>query len=269
MIDIPFRLASEDAPLILLQARVNGGEPVDFLLDTGNGAPLPLLVAPSLVQSLDLPKAANGGAFSRIRLHRFELGGYRLENVEAGILPVVDQINARLGILATGNIGYAFLKDWRVGIDYQNKRLGLAPRNAVNSNAGEPFDTGPGGAFILLSVYANNAGPYRFLLDTGASASVISPKLANELGLSGEPIEALGVMGSPSAQLATLDSLSAGGHTVRNSAVAIADVFEYTSAAAGVPVDGIIGYSFLKQFLVEIDYPGRRVHFVRVQTEEC
>ncbi|MGH7495763.1 MAG: aspartyl protease family protein [bacterium] len=265
MIEMPFRLASADAPLLLIKARINQDGPRDFLIDTGNGAPLPLLVAPTLVQRLDLTAATakgDSGGFSRVRIHRFELGDYCLENVEAGVLPVIEQINERLGAAIAGNLGYAFLKDWQVRIDYQNHRLHFTSGPAVNGDKSVPFETGPGGAFILLPVLVNGGGPYRFLLDTGASTSILSPKLAAELGISGQPVEALGVMGTPQAELATLDSLRVGDYTVPGLEVAIIDIFGYTSSAAGVEVDGIIGYSFLKQFVVEIDYPRRRIHFL-------
>jgi predicted aspartyl protease len=171
----------------------------------------------------------------------------------------MDQINERLGTAIAGNLGYAFLSNWRIRIDYQKQRLQLTTEAAEHRDDSVPFETGPGGAFILLPVLVNGSGPYRFLLDTGASSSVLSPKLSAELGISGQPVEALGVMGTPQAVLATLDSLRVGGYTVPGLEVAIIDIFGYTSNAAGVAVDGIIGYSFLKQFVVEIDYPKRRL----------
>jgi predicted aspartyl protease len=259
MIDLPFRLASSEIPLILVPARVNGAEAADFVLDTGNGAPVPLVVNPSLVHRLGLSPEGEGGPFPRVRLSRFELGAYALHDVEAGVLGAMDDIADRAGVRVAGNLGFAFLNRWRVRIDYAHCRLGLAP----GGGAGMPFETGPGGAFILLPAEIDGRGPYRFLLDTGASASVISPRLAAELGLRGSPAEAVGVMGDLPAQVVTLPTLRAAGHTRRDAPAAVIDIFDFTSQAAGAAVDGILGYSFLKEFLVEIDYPARRLLLTR------
>ena len=243
MIDVPFCLACAEAPLLLVQARVNDEGQHGFVIDTGNGAPAALLVAPALVRDLSMPMATapvEVNALTRATLHSFELGTYRLQHVEAAVLPAIDQINERLGSTIAGNLGHAFLKDWRVRIDYRNHRLQLAQESAASTIGCASFETGPGGAFILLPAQVNGRGPYRFLLDTGASSSAISPQLAGDLGIIGQPVEALGVMGSATARLAMLDSLDVAGHTQQDIEIAIIDIFGYTSNAAGAAVAGII-----------------------------
>lgn len=260
MHDIPFRIASNEAPLILLQGHVNNIGPIEFLLDTGNGAAVPLFVSPSLVRRLGLSVEATDGM---VCLQNLELGNYHQEQLRAAVLDTMDQIGTRVGAPIGGNIGYSFLKDWQVAIDYRGSSIHLTSNQTPAQKDGVPFETGPGGAFILLPAVANGKGPYRFLLDTGASASVISPGLARELQVEGESVEAMGVAGSTGAHLGVLESLEVAGHSLRHVRAAVIDIFGYTSQAAGTPVEGIIGYSFLKEFFVLIDYPNRRIHLSR------
>jgi predicted aspartyl protease len=194
-------------------------------------------------------------------LDTIEFGDWRFHDVPAGVLEAMDQIGARIGVELAGNLGFHLLRHWRVEIDYAGGRIGLSRGAGPAAADGSPFEPGPGGAFILLPVCVNGRGPFRFLVDTGASSTVIAPHLARELGLVGRPIEALGVQGRLAAESFTLDSLEAGGQIVEQLDASSVDVFDYTSQAAGTAVEGILGYSFLRQYRVVLDYPGRRIAF--------
>ena len=54
----------------------------------------------------------------------------------------------------------------------------------------------------------------------------------------------------------TLKSFQVGGAKIDNMAVIVADFFEMLSNAIGTKLDGIVGYNFLRNFRVVIDYPG-------------
>jgi predicted aspartyl protease len=253
----PFSLASPEMPIIVVQVEVNGAGPFEFLMDTGNGTPLSLLVSPALVERLGFRElSGEGGDFPLVHVSRFQLGGHVRTDLTAGVLPELENIAARLGLEVVGNIGHQFFKDWRIRVDYPGEVLWFTEGG---KEEGESFATGELGSFILVPARVNGRGPYRFLLDTGASVSVISPQLATELGIQGDPAEAVGVVGSLAAQAITLDSIQAAGQEVRDTSAAVIDLFEMTSRAAGMPVDGILGYPFLRQFQVEIDYLSRRL----------
>jgi hypothetical protein len=81
--------------------------------------------------------------------------------------------------------------------------------------------------------------------------------LARELGLAIEMAEAVAVGGSMPAGRAIVSRLETAGHTERNATVAVIDLFGLLSEAAGRPVDGVLGYPFLRSCRVEIDYPAR------------
>ena len=46
-----------------------------------------------------------------------------------------------------------------------------------------PFELGQGSGHPHVPVYVNGKGPYTFTLDTGATATTISPKIVEELGI--------------------------------------------------------------------------------------
>jgi hypothetical protein len=261
---LSFRIASADAPLLLVPAKVNGQGPFDFVLDTGNGAPVDFFVSPSLLGRIGVGAGAGDQTSpSSLLIDSIEFGDCRLERVRAGVLEAMDQIGERISVPIAGNLGYHFLKSWRVTIDYGESTISLDRFAEPGSAPGVPFTTGPGGAFILLPAMLNGQGPYRFLVDSGASSTVISPALAQRLEIPGQPVEAMGVEGGLAAQTLTLGSLEAGGQRLEELPAAAVDVFEYTSRAAGVPVEGVLGFSFLCQFRVTIDYPRQLIAFER------
>lgn len=96
-------------------------------------------------------------------------------------------------------------------------------------------------------MHIKGRGPFRFLVDTGAEASVVSPGVARRLGLTPSyRVEVVTVNGRLVAPGAEVTSVSVG-----NSVAAAAEVVWYELAVPGV--DGILGQSFLKHFAYRID----------------
>ena len=116
-----------------------------------------------------------------------------------------------------------------------------------------------GGAqpLILLPIHVNGGGPFDFILDTGTSTTVITPELAKELGVETSSVGAGTTGGAPvDVHAGTLPSFQLGGAKIDNMAVVVANFFEMLSAAVGAKLDGIVGYNFLRNYKVVIDYPG-------------
>src|ERR1035437_6830421 len=111
---------------------------------------------------------------------------------------------------------------------------------------------------IILPVSINHAGPYDFLLDTGAQMTTLDPSLAVELRLDKQG-EALveGIGSRQSAFLAHLDLLEAGSHAVANQRVIVSDLKNLQST--GLRIRGILGEDFLEHFDMLIDYVHRVV----------
>jgi predicted aspartyl protease len=124
----------------------------------------------------------------------------------------------------------------------------------------------PDKPLILLDIHINGEGPFRFVLDTGAGRTMISPQLAEKLGIGAEagavPGKATGASGSIDVHATTLQSIRAGDATLDELPAGIMDL-EIISKAIETEIDGILGYTFLRQFRVTIDYAAETVTFER------
>ena len=122
----------------------------------------------------------------------------------------------------------------------------------------------------LILVEAELNGRIKTLVfDTGASHTVVERKVANDLGLAKtdqtEPTK--GCMAFGEAQMTELKSLNVGGAVANDISVAsieLNDLFE----KIGHPIGGILGYNFLSQFLISIDYEKQQLTFTPVGSSQ-
>jgi predicted aspartyl protease len=106
---------------------------------------------------------------------------------------------------------------------------------------------------LVVPVRVNGSGPLRFLLDTGASHSCVSPQLAERLGLARRGrATALGAGGALELRLAAVESLRVGPAEVKALTVAIVDIAHVEQLVRGL--DGVLGNDFLRRFVVTLDY---------------
>jgi hypothetical protein len=99
-----------------------------------------------------------------------------------------------------------------------------------------------------------------FLFDTGATPSVLDPRVAKKLHLITEPTPIAVVGGSVQGQTATVASLQIGPITRENVTVSVQDL---TSIQNVLPIrlDGIVGLDVLGQSTFVIDYESRQISF--------
>lgn len=116
---------------------------------------------------------------------------------------------------------------------------------------------------IVVRATVNDSGPYAFGLDTGASLTTISSRLAQHLGIKPQVWE-LGTStdGRFTFWVGEVDSIAIGSACVRHVPVAIVNLKDL-SQATGMQLDGLIGYNFLKSFEVKIDYRRQRISLRR------
>jgi predicted aspartyl protease len=114
-----------------------------------------------------------------------------------------------------------------------------------------------------LIVARGSAGPLKglnFLLDTGASPTVLDRRLAQKLHLEELPASIAVLDGSVQAGQATLPSLTFGPMRKENLPVLIEDL-SFFQKALPVHIDAVIGLDVLGQTAFEVDYPSREIHF--------
>lgn len=120
---------------------------------------------------------------------------------------------------------------------------------------------GPGGAALLVPVRVNGAGPYDFVLDTGATLTCVDASLADSLGLpeaSGRIGVGAGIGGHPaSMRLIDIDSLSVGDARAEGLTGCAVDLEQFRSI--GLDAHGLLGLNFLTSFRVTLDFDAGRL----------
>ena len=116
---------------------------------------------------------------------------------------------------------------------------------------------------ILVQVKIAGKGPYTMLVDTGTDPSAIDLDTAKELGLGldlrsyaasggGREIQPVQVTRLPSVELGTVIAKDV-----------VAGAIDLTKLAAKLerPIHGVLGYSFLKDRIIQIDYAASKIRF--------
>src|SRR5258708_5779871 len=204
---VKFRLAGGAQPLILLPVQVNDHGPFDFILDTGAGTSL---LSSELAKELDAKilgskegQSAGGKvSVSLAKVDSLAVGETKLRDVDVGIVDL-SNVGKTIGAKIDGDLGYNFLKYFRVTIDYRDCEIRLEDPKRVES-FGRSAKTevpirlaNPAKPLILVDVQANGRGPFQFAIDTGTSTTAITPELAKHLRVGTSPVGAGTTGGAP------------------------------------------------------------------------
>jgi predicted aspartyl protease len=262
-----FRLAGDAQPLILLPVEVNGQGPFDFILDTGAGTSL---LSTQLGEKLGVKVLGSkegqsaGGAISvsLAKVNSMAVASAKLEDVDVGLVDL-SHIGNTVGTQIDGDLGYNFLKHYRVLLDYRKSEIRLDDPNRGQSVGRSTVITevplrlaSPAKPLILVDVFANGAGPFQFAVDTGTSTTAITPELAKQLGVSSSPIGPATTGGAHvQVTVGALKSFQVGGARIDDMSVVVADFFAALSNVLGVKLDGIVGYNYLRNYKIVFDYP--------------
>ena len=114
-----------------------------------------------------------------------------------------------------------------------------------------------------LIVARGSVGPLKgltFLIDTGASPSVLDPRVAAKLHLATESRDIAVLEGTVQGQAAIAPSIQLGSLQAQNLSVLIRDL-SFLQTALPLRVDGILGLDVLGQSTFVIDYPSREIRF--------
>lgn len=132
-------------------------------------------------------------------------------------------------------------------------REAFAAQSAVSSF---PLGTLPSG-HVYVYVGIDGSAPRRFIIDTAASQTVITPKFQVEmpsLRIKSQDVPLDGAMGSMQVKTAEIDRVDVAGHVYRSS--------ELILVPAGpldrLGIDGVLGGDILSRLIVDLDMPARR-----------
>src|SRR5438105_3511191 len=134
---LKFRLGGGAQPLILLPVRVNERGPFDFILDTGAGTSL---LSSELAKELEVKilgskegqSAGSKVSVSLAKVNSLRVGEIKVDDVDVGIVDL-SQIGKTVGATVDGDLGYNFLKYFRITIDYRDREIRLEDPKRVES----------------------------------------------------------------------------------------------------------------------------------------
>ncbi len=112
------------------------------------------------------------------------------------------------------------------------------------------------GNAIIVEALVNGRGPVKFILDTGASLTVIPLAQAKNIGIDpekGDPLPVTGVGGTVVVSQVKINTLTLEGAQVRNLEVAI---------HPGFGEKGLLGMDFLSEFRIDINHSENEVILV-------
>jgi hypothetical protein len=119
---------------------------------------------------------------------------------------------------------------------------------------------------VYMRGEVNHSGPLSVILDSGSSISVVSPLVADRLGLTSTgSVEAAGIAkgSNDTARLFSDGEFQCGDHgQVRVShQQGVVLPIDYISAQVGKPVDAIFGSNLFLHYIISVDYANQRVTF--------
>jgi tetratricopeptide (TPR) repeat protein len=124
----------------------------------------------------------------------------------------------------------------------------------------------------FINITVNGKGTLRFVIDTGASLSVISDKAAERLGIRpvarGGNARAIGGTGTFPIIYGLLDSITIGEARIEAVPVYIRTVHSAPETVDEERADGYIGLSVLANFAVTLDYQARQMVLDRTPVRE-
>ena len=268
---IPFDLVGNRP---VLKVKVNGrSEPLNFVLDTGSGISV---ISDETAKRLRIKPITRGGFAKGIGgdgkfeiiygfLRQLEIGDVRVRHV-----PVYIRKFHSVGAKVDGYIGLAVISKFLTTVDYGTSTFALDRSDAVMTAASENTRSLPlrltSSGFLSGEVAVDGIeSPVNFIVDTGASVSVISREIAaldsmraNESSQRMRVVGAAGITEDVRSFL--IPKISFGDHS-RFKIVAVALDLELINEASGFEQGGILGGNFLKNYRLTFDFRNAKVLF--------
>jgi tetratricopeptide (TPR) repeat protein len=273
---VPFELV-DNRPIIKVQVD-NSREPLRFVLDTGSGM---CVVSEATAQRLNLRPVARGGNARAIGgVGRFEMvygfmpfieiGEVRVSNVPVYIRRFYDEKPV------DGYIGLSLINQYLATVDYGARTFTLA--RAHNTETSAPSSPADSPNSMEIPIRTTTSGflsgevqlegvtkPLNFIIDTGATISVVSQKLTateelSRFAKSGK-MTVYGAAGiEENVETLLLPRLLLGTYTREKLDAAVLNL-EPINETAGFVQSGIIGGNFLRHFRVSFDFERNVVRF--------
>jgi predicted aspartyl protease/Flp pilus assembly protein TadD len=265
-------------PIITLRIN-NRAEPLRFVLDTGSGISV---ISDQTAKKLKIDPITKGGFAKGIGGDgRFEIVYGFLREVDIGEINIrnvpvyIRKFHNDSGGTVDGYIGLSLISKFLTTLDYGARTFSLTKKPVVTNDAegiSLPLRLTSSG-FLSGEVQLEGVEePLNFIVDTGASISVISDEVANMAGVTPfEKDEKFRVVGSAGitegVQSFLLPRVTFGAHS-RQSIAAIALDLDMINEVSGFEQAGILGGNFLRNYRMTFDFKNSKVIFAPISQEK-
>jgi len=260
----------------VISVKINGNpRPLNFVLDTGSGISV---ISNQTAKLMKVKPIARGGHAKGIGgdgkfeivygfLREVQIGSAKIKNVPVYVREFHQNIHQ-----VDGYIGISLISKFLTTVDYGNKTFTLDRLNnsetlaAVPRNVSLPLRLTSSG-FLSGEVQMEGVdAPMNFIVDTGASVSVVSDAIAKRAPFDTlprrDPLRVIGSAGiTDNVESFTLPRISFGDHS-RESIAAIALNLEIINDASGFEQSGILGGNFFLDYRMTFDFKNSRLIFV-------
>jgi hypothetical protein len=253
---------------IYLPIRILGSEEeVMFMLDSGAS----MTVIDSMLAADQgyplgerLVGAGAGGMadFYMTRIPGFSAEGVSFSEQTVITYPISGLISRFAGIDCGGILGYDFLSRFVTKIDFERNLISLfEPDSFIAADTAIALEAPLVHNIFSIEGTLNGRHGGTFLIDTGASNSMLRKGFVDEHGLTSKgrdiEISIIGAGGEERARLARFDSITIGGFTMRDPVFALSTAERGIGAFKGI--SGIIGNDILSRFTVTLDYRRQKI----------
>ena len=267
-------------PVIKLKVN-NGKESLNFVLDTGSGI---TVISEETARRLGIDAITKGGFAKGIGGDgRFEIVYGFLKEVEIGDVevrnvPVYIRRFHNDAHKVDGYIGLSLISKFLTTLDYGGLTFslekgdgGVLERDQASTVA-LPLRLTSSGFLSGEVQLAGIEAPLNFIVDTGASVSVISDEVASLDAISPfvteEKMRVIGSAGVTDGVISfRLPSVTFGSHS-RKDVTAIALDLDMINEASGFQQAGILGGNFLKNYKMRFDFKNSKVTFFPVNSDQ-
>jgi tetratricopeptide (TPR) repeat protein len=262
----------------IIKLKVNGRpETLNFVLDTGSGISV---ISDETAKALNIKLITKGGFAKGIGGDgKFEIVYGFLRDVEIGDVAVrnvpiyIRKFHSDGKI--DGYIGLSLISKFLTTVDYGNQTFALQKKDTVRVDSAEgvsvPLRLTSSG-FLSGEVQLEGIEePLNFIVDTGASVSVISEDVATHNSMAShvrdERMRVIGSAGiTEDVPSFLLPKVSMGAHS-RKSITAIALDLDLINEASGFEQAGILGGNFLRNYRMTFDFQNSKVTFISVNKD--
>lgn len=262
--NIPFRMAGK---LIIVEAMVNG-EQGNFILDTGASE---LVLNSRYAAGIEQERFFKGvnGQTGKIQTDyvSFELGELTWKSTYAEIIPL-QHLEKMKGIFIHGLIGAKLLRPFELIIDLKEMKMEMIrvdKKSQINSIAVPPL--------ALMQLRMKGSSPVieatlgqktlNLMIDTGAEYNLIDKKhnelLQDYLSKQKEKLMSGFAKKDQKVVAGKLSGIQFGTNTCQAMNTFLVNLNDLNRELPGPKIDGIIGFEWLKQYKVSINFKRREV----------